>query len=351
MPGTTIQSADTIRAMPGHMARLTQILPLALALCCFTIPFWASPSVQAQRAFVIPAERAGIKGMAGHWWYADRYGPRLLDEFTALGVTNVRLAVDWLHIEAVQGEVHFEKLDPIIFGLRDRGIEVIPVIATMPPWATWNGAECFESHLKCRLNREQVKGFQTTMSLLVQRYSHIRNWEFWNEPEMWENMRDPAEYEFWYRAFHKAAKEANPAARVAVSTLTGWDFAGRLSSDLPYDAISVHSYGDHRNDPVETDKVYKLYQGIRSGGRDVPVWLTEYGWNSTWLDNRGRVEALDWTMQWLLETPFVEFAHYHMLHDTEEYWECCFGLLTAAPDFIRKQPAWDRFQSYTVQGR
>ncbi len=329
------------------LARLTLSGFAALLISMHLAP---APT-EAQRTIIIPPERAGIKGIVGHWWYADRYGPRLLDEYAEVGTTNVRLAVDWLHIEVVEGDRRFDQLDPIIFGLRDRGIDVLPVVATMPPWATWNGAECFESHLKCRLNRDNVAAFQTTMSIMARRYAHVKTWEFWNEPEMWEGMRDPAEYEFWYRAFYAAIKEANPTARVGVGTLTGWDFAQWLSTDLPYDAISVHSYADHRSDPVETDKVRKLYAGTRARGRDVPIWLTEYGWNSNWLDSRGVAESFDWTFRWLLDQPYVEFAHYHMLHDTQEYWECCFGLLGPAPDFKRKQPAWDRFQGYPVLGR
>jgi hypothetical protein len=309
------------------------------------------PVTEAQRAILIPPDRAGLKGIVGHWWYADRYGPRLLDEYAAVGATNVRMAIDWLHIEPVEGERSFDRLDPIILGLRDRGIDVLPVVATMPPWATWNGEECFLEHLKCRLNRENVVGFKTTMSALARHYPHIRTWEFWNEPEMWEGMRDPAEYEFWYLAFYTAVKGANPSARVGIGTLTGWDFVQRLSPDLPYDAVSVHSYGDHRGDPIETDKIYNLYVGTRSRGRDVPIWLTEYGWNSNWLDSRGVADALDWTFRWLLDQPYIEFAHYHMLHDTQEYWECCFGLLGPAPDFTPKMPAWDRFKGYPVIGR
>lgn len=335
--------------MHDNPRRLPRLAVLLVSIGLMVTSLLPAHRVEAQRTIQIPAERAGIKGIVGHWWYADRYGPRLLDEFASVGTTNVRLAIDWLHLEAVQGERHFIKLDPIMFGLRDRGIDVLPVVATMPPWATWNGAECFQAHLKCRLNREHVQAFRETMRILVARYAHVKTWEFWNEPEMWDGMREPEEYEFWYRAFYAAAKEANPSARVGVSTLTGWDFAGRLSADLPYDAIAVHSYGDHRGDPVESDKIERLHLGIRSRGRDVPVWLTEYGWNGTWLDHRGRAEALDWTFRWLLERPYIELAHYHMLHDTEEYWECCFGLVTAAPDFEPKQPAWDRFRSYEVR--
>lgn len=330
------------------MTRLARFTVILLALACIGSVI-AAPANSAEPDRTIPASRPGLKGIVGHWWYIDRYGSRLLDEYARLGVTNVRLAIDWLHIEAVQGERHFEKLDPIFDGFKERNIDVLPVIATMPPWATQNGGECFQNHLVCRLDHERVADFQITMSEIVARYPQVKTWEFWNEPEMWESMRDPAEYEFWYRAFYSAARDANPQARIGVGTLTGWDFVSRLTSDLPYDAVSVHSYTDHRSDPIETDKVAKLHNGMLSRGRDVPIWLTEYGWNSSWLDNRGRAEAIDWAFRWLTSTPYVELAHYHMLHDTEEYWECCFGLVGPAPDFKPKQPAYDRFRSYEVQ--
>lgn len=325
--------------------------PLLFAALFGTIvlsPFVPAVSVAAPRSASIPSDRAGIKGMVGHWWYLDRYGPRLLDEYERLGVTNVRLAVDWLHLEAVEGQRTYGRLDPIMDGLRQRGIEVVPVIATVPPWAAENGGECWLAHLACRLNPEKMPEFQETMRELIARYPHVRRWEFWNEPEMWEGLRDPAEYERWYRAFYAAAKDVDPSLKVAVSTLSGWDFFSRLSSDLPYDAVAIHSYGDHRGHPLETDRIVRLYEGLQGRGRREPIWLTEYGWNSQWLDNRGRADALSWALDWLLEHPFVELAHYHMLHDTEEFWECCFGLLSSAPEFAPKQPAYDRFRDYAV---
>jgi hypothetical protein len=296
----------------------------------------------------IPSDRPGLKGVVGHWWYIERYGPRLLDEYAALGVTNVRLAVDWQHIEPIQGQRTFERLDPIFQGLRTRGIEVLPVVATVPSWAALNGDECYFMPLSCLPNQQKIGEFQATMSELVSRYGHVSTWEFWNEPEGWKAMRNPAEYEIWYSAFYAAAKQANPRARVAISSLTGWDFLGRISSNVPYDAVTVHSYGTHHGDPIETPKIARLRAETLARGRDVPIWLTEYGWNSSWLDETTRVETLDWTMRWLIENPYVELAHYHMLHDTEEPYECCFGLLTAAPHLAPKQPAYDRFRSYQV---
>ena len=55
-----------------------------------------------------------IQGSYGHWWYVDRYGAPLVDQYARLGVTNVRLAVDWVHLEAVEGKRDFSRLDPIM---------------------------------------------------------------------------------------------------------------------------------------------------------------------------------------------------------------------------------------------
>jgi cellulase (glycosyl hydrolase family 5) len=330
--------------MPTRAASAIAIAILLLSFASLELPRPAA----AQDVPAIPADRPGLKGVVGHWWYINRYGPRLLDEYAALGVTSVRLAVDWEEIEPIQSERHFERLDPIFLGLRDRGIDVLPVIATVPSWAATNGEACFFMPLSCVLDRTKLDAFKITMRELVARYRHVSNWEFWNEPEGWQGMRNPADYEFWYRGFYAAAKEANPSSRVAMSSLTGWDFLGRVSSDVPYDAVTVHSYGDHRGDPIETAKVQRLHDETVARGNQVPVWLTEYGWNGSWLDDRTRVGTLDWTMRWLIETPYIEIADYHMLHDTEEPYECCYGLISAAPSLAPKQPVYDRFRSYHV---
>jgi hypothetical protein len=297
----------------------------------------------------LPLNRAGLKGVVGHWWYMERYGERLLDEYVALGVTNVRLAVDWRQIEETEGELNFDRLDPVMDGFQERGIEVVPVVATVPTWASLNAPDCEQNTLACQMDPEKVPQFEWTMRQLVARYPEVLRWEFWNEPEMWVSMRNPIEYERWYRAFYQAAKETNPNAVVAVSTLTGWDFFRQLSADLPVDAVAVHPYaGDDWG--LDTKKILRLREGLQGRGLDVPVWLTEYGWDSRWMDNLRRARTLRWVFNWVLSQPYIELAHYHMLHDIEDDRDCCFGLVGRAPDFVPKQPAYDTFRSVLVEG-
>jgi hypothetical protein len=335
--------------MPDFLRRL--LVPLvALAVAASAVgPF---RSVLAQPPLdnapsVIPADRAGLKGMVSHWWDADQYGRRFLDQYAQLGVTNVRLAVDWKAIEAAEGQRDFSRLDPIMAGFRDRGIEVVPVIATVPSWAALNPDECALRELVCLLDRDKGEDFRETMAQLVSRYPEVRRWEFWNEPEMWYAVRDPVDYEWWYRVFYRVVKEIKPSARVAVGTLAGWPFFSRLSPDVPADAVSIHSYAGSSGDLLETDRIVRLHDGLVSRGRTIPIWLTEYGWDSKWMPNADRAKAIGWVFAWLLDHPYIELAHYHMLQD-DEHGGCCFGIVGAAPDFAPKQPAYDVFRSYLV---
>jgi hypothetical protein len=299
---------------------------------------------------VLPLERAGLKGVAAHWWFLERYGSPLLDHFVTLGVTSVRLTVDWLQIEPAEGQMSFQRLDPFMDAFQARGIEVVPVVATIPAWASLNPDQCRpENSMLCYLNPEKLSSFEASMRRLVVRYPEVRRWEFWNEPEMWLSMRDGDRYEPWYRAFYRAAKQANPSARVAVGTLTGWDFFRQLSPSVPVDAVSVHSYaGEHWG--LDTQKIVRLHEGLRVQGRNVPIWLTEYGWDSRWMDHATRASMLAWVAKWALAQPWLELAHYHMLHDTEDPRECCYGLVGGPPTFSPKQPAYDAFRSIAVEG-
>ncbi len=111
------------------------------------------PATASGSAIVLGPDRAGLKGMVGHWWYLQRYGDALLNHYVHLGVTNVRLAMDWRDIEQFQeGQRSYAHLDPIMDAFADRGIEVVPVVATIPVWASLNPTECASDTQLCSLN-------------------------------------------------------------------------------------------------------------------------------------------------------------------------------------------------------
>ena len=312
----------------------------------FAVPA-AAKQQPGQQAVVLTSGQAGLKGMVAHWWYLQQYGATLLDDYVRLGVTNVRLTVDWYDIEETEGQRNFEHLDPIMDAFADRGIEVVPVVATVPAWASLNPDECASNTRLCSMNVSKLGAFHSTMGDLVAHYPEARRWEFWNEPEMWAGLRRPSDYEPWYRAFRDAAKAANPQAVVAVGTLTGWKFVSGLSGDLPIDAVTVHPYaGD--NWGLDTDMIQRLHDGLVSRGLNVPIWITEYGWGQ-WMDPVRRASTINQVFRWMQTQPYIEIADYHMLHDSVEADECCWGLVGPPPGFAPHEPAFDAFQSVVVE--
>lgn len=291
--------------------------------------------------------RAGLKGMVGHWWYIQKYGDALLDHYVRLGVTNVRLTVDWRDIEEFKpGERNYGHLDPIMDAFADRGIEVIPVVATIPVWASLNPAECASDTQMCSLDITKLSAFQSTMTDLVRRYPEVRRWEFWNEPEMWAGLRRPSDFEPWYLAFYTAAKSVDPRLQVAVGTLSGWDFVSRLSPSLPIEAVSLHPYaGDDWG--LDTDAIERLHTGLLARGVDVPLWITEYGW-AQWMDPVRRATTLGHVFDWMQKRPYIQVADYHMLLDGDEADECCWGLVGPAPALAPHEPAYSAFASISV---
>ena len=291
---------------------------------------------------------AGIKGIVGHWWFLEPNLNRFIEAYADLGVTSVRITVDWRQIEPEEGRRDFDRLDRLFDALLSRSIEPVPVLATIPNWASLNPDVCRSDVKACLPDPSKLEAFEITSAVLAGRYPRITRWEFWNEPEMWPGMREPAVHQVWHRAFYRAAKRGNPNARVALGTLTGWDFVRGLDPDLPYDAVTMHSFEDHEGDPINTAGLERLRDELLRRGRDVPIWLTEYGWDSRWLDDRGRAETIRWVFEWLRARPYVELAHYHMLHDTEDDSTCCYGLLGGPPDFAPKRLAYEAFRAYVV---
>jgi hypothetical protein len=324
---------------------------LALLLLAAGLPFSLPAAAQESRpgAIVLDRNRAGLKGMVGHWWYVQRYGDALLDEYVRLGVTNVRLAIDWRDIEEVaEGQRSYAHLDPIMDAFAERGIEVVPVVAAIPVWASLNPAECASDTKMCSLNITKLAAFQSTMTDLVARYPEVSRWEFWNEPEMWAGLRRASDFEPWYRAFYTAAKSVDPRLQVGVGTLSGWDFVSKLSPGLPMDAVSMHPYaGDDWG--LDTSAIERLHDGLLARGVHVPIWLTEYGW-AQWMDPARRARTLAKVFEWMQARPYIELADYHMLQDADEADECCWGLAGPGPSFAPHEPAYSFFGSIAVSG-
>ena len=130
-----------------------------------------------------------------------------LDE---LGVDVVRFTVDWRKVEERRGTRDWSSVDPVLRGLRARGIGVVATLYGTPRWA--NGGRS--------ANWAPTSGsaFASFAFAAAKRYAWVKDWLIWNEPNQrrWLRPTTPSTYVTKllnpaYRAIHRASA----AVRVA----------------------------------------------------------------------------------------------------------------------------------------
>jgi hypothetical protein len=328
-----------------------------------------------------PPTQAGnplVLGIAAHAWWLDPevYGDQLFPALDDLGVTTVRIGIDWKRFEPVRGQYDWSLYDRVFGELAKRHIVIVADFNTIPAWASVDAAGCADEAQEiytCQLRDDRYTDFENAVRATLTRYSWVQYWEFWNEPEMWRYLgEDATVYMRHLRTFYDIAHQVNPEVVVAAQTLVGSEYmeyvynlsdAAYGKGNVPWDAISIHPYvWDYSpatyDRPLELN--YDRILGLRGlmeqrGDGNKKIWITEYGWNNG-VQNQARnlVAALNWMKQ----QPYIQFAHLHMLHDWNEEALDAFGLMSIKPDqygvprltpesvFVPKQPFYNAFKNY-----
>ncbi|MEX2315185.1 MAG: beta-galactosidase, partial [Thermomicrobiales bacterium] len=339
------------------------------------------PTADRSRRTLDSGTQAGnplVFGIASHAWWLDpeTYGDQLLPALDDLGVTTVRLSIDWRRFEPTRGQYDWEMYDRVLGELAARNIVIVATFNTIPGWASVDRDGCDDPKTEiylCQLRDDRYPDFQRAIRAAVERYAWIDHWEFWNEPEMWRYLGEAGTvYIRHLRTFYDIAHEVNPEIVVAAQTLVGADYMGYIynlseawygDDNEPWDAISLHPYvwnftHEEYGRPLELnyDRINWLRQlMVERGDSDKPIWITEYGWN-----NGVEQQAINLrnAFDWLKRQPWIEFAHLHMLHDWNEEALDAFGLMAIVPDgygvprltpeavFYPKQPFYDAFKDY-----
>lgn len=216
---------------------------------------------------------------------------RELDLYKSMGMTWLRIDIDWSAIEAVQGTLNWTMPDRVVTAAEARGLQILGVIAYSPSWAT---SVPGESHAP----PTNIGQYATFCAQVADRYAgRIAAYEIWNEanhPPFWAPAPDPAAYSNMVRAAYPAIKGNDPAALVlagAMSPQTGSlapaEFAASCYAESiagSLDAWSVHPYCYPAQATDTTTGSWNTFQrlpllraAILAAGDDVPVWLTEFG--------------------------------------------------------------------------
>jgi hypothetical protein len=315
---------------------------------------------------------AGLFGVAGHAWWLAPHMEQFLAQYRELGVTGVRLPVDWKAFEPVEGRYDFGTFDRVLPRLAAAGLEITAVFVTVPAWASSDPAGCRAVQTeRCDLPAWREPQMRAAMRAALTRYPFVRRWEIGNEPEMWRRLgNSPADYLRVLRPFYADAKALNPEIQVAASTILGWPYVQRLyeqAPERPWDAVAFHSYGggavdgevlpqdvaaDDPGTGQRTAEIDRIRAGmVAQGDGHKPLWITEYGWERHPVAQAEHLRTMLW---WMGIRPWIAAAHLHMLHDTyDEYGPQYYGLLATVPPgtpigpqtrFVPKQPFYDMFR-------
>ncbi len=220
---------------------------------------------------------------------------RDLEIMADLGVTSLRLDVDWSRIESTRGRLDWEATDRVVEAAGRRGIAVHGLLVYTPAWARPPGTS--DKHPP-----DDVLGFAGFARAATERYqpAGVGSWEVWNEPNVanfWEPGADPTSYARLLRATADAIRSVDPDATVISGglapardrerELSPETFLEAMFEELEtgvVDGVAIHPYSYPAN-PSDRSKGWNLFGRLpairdlvaEAEGRAVPIWLTEFG--------------------------------------------------------------------------
>jgi polysaccharide biosynthesis protein PslG len=252
-------------------------------------------SLSVRDAESAPGVRFGIQDDAWLEFGPGRLGDRVA-QLDRLGLDVVRVTLHWYRTERAPGRYDWRRTDRLLRALDARGLDPVVTIWGTPEWAGDGRPNSPPLH---------ATDFSSFAQAAATRYSFVRNWTIWNEPNkvIWLNPVSPRTYVTRIlNPGYQGIKAASPSAKVAggvtaprggqggmapVDFIRGMDRAGaRL------DAYAHHPYPDYPGDtPFEggcqhckTISMSTLERLLREAGKAFPkasIWLTEYGYQST----------------------------------------------------------------------
>jgi hypothetical protein len=272
-----------------------------------------------------PAEGGEAPGGEPRTFWGLVSGTPLSDEEMAMiGASEagtLRHLTLWPELEPSADDEHdWSKLDPVVAGMAEQGIEMLPFVYGTPHWAVGDclGLEPLECQRIPPLASEEAKdAWQDFLRDLVSRYGPdgtfwsddsddydppkvpITQWQVWNEPSsqsFFQPETDPAKYAELVRLSHDAITEVDPDAEIVLAGLFRTpqkgagdeggpaEFLRELYAADPdvgdyYDTAALHPYASN------LDQIDQLFEQVLpvlddAGDGDKPIWVSELGWSS-----------------------------------------------------------------------
>jgi polysaccharide biosynthesis protein PslG len=266
-----------------------------VARAAITILLIAAMTVAGQRsttagAVTPPRDGYGFSVGAPMTYMSHIDADRELDAAAKTNATWLRVLIDWHLVEPMPGAFDWGYVDHWINGARQRGLNVLGLIAYTPDWARTPGSYFSAPPI-------DPNTFAAFSEKVVQRYrDRVSSWEIWNEPNVplfFGHVSDrAARYTELLKAAYPAIKASQPDSTVVAAGLSrAWapddppafvNAIYQLGAKGSFDAMAMHPYVypnglaiDDHNGWSDVEKVRKLM--VDNGDGDKKIWMTELG--------------------------------------------------------------------------
>ncbi|MDI6873946.1 MAG: beta-galactosidase, partial [Actinomycetota bacterium] len=219
-------------------------------------------------------------------------------ELNALAETGagwVRCDFAWADLEPVRGSWNFAGADAVVAEAGSRGIQVLGILGTSPPWA--NGGNDWN------YPPTDLEAWRNYVRTVCGRYRGlVPAWEIWNEeniPQFWMPAPDVDRYLELLAAASQEIRAVDPGARVVMGGMAGlgYDYLNQClekgAADY-VDAVAYHPYAETIG--VEGQPEEDLYRPkerlcrtlvdfvrwviSQHTDRQLEIWITEVGWTT-----------------------------------------------------------------------
>jgi len=239
--------------------------------------------------------------------YDDASLAAAVDRIASGGFHWVRQTFAWAEIEPTPGQFRWGQWDRIVSAAQARGLELIAVLDTTPPWAR-DG----EGPLAPPASEADFGRFARAVAA---RYGEwINCYQIWDEPNLsshWGGCYvDPTAYARLLRAGALQIRAVDPQAFILTAGLAPTWEQGPLNldevaflqglyeagADGSFDVLAAKPYGfwsgpeDRRVSPevLNFSRLVRLRETMEAyGDGDKPIWAVEWGWNALPADWRG----------------------------------------------------------------
>ena len=283
------------------MARCLAIASAALAAVALSLPAFASGAPRLQ------------VGVTDDAWLM--FGPGTAEDRAQqlhdMGAEIVRVTLDWRRIESSRGDFDWEREDAALDALRAQGIAPILALWGTPRWA--NGGR------GANIPPRRAADFAAFAQEAASRYSWVRRWIVWNEPNQRRWLVPPSPVLYVTRLLNpagEAIKSVIPSATVAGGATAPRGGKGGMS---PVDFIRgmgragarLDAYAHHPHPLSPAESPFKggcdhcstismanlerlLTETRKAFGPRIRIWLSELGYQTNPPD---RILGVRWGTQ------------------------------------------------------